>query len=99
MIIQTATFQPTSSGVGTVEVVLGNRTERVDCLHSVFGGRETIHVFQVFSGRYRSGAKAWPARVVAFRNEKEEQWREYAEFGRDDRSPKFNKMNALFWAI
>jgi len=51
------------------------------------------------SGRYRSGAKAWPARVVAQRNINDGQWKEYADFGRDDRSPKFNKMNAIFWAI
>ena len=98
MIIQTETFTPTEGDKGTVEVTLGKRTERVEAYRYDIDGQAFISVYRAFSGRYRTGGKAWPARVSC-RQRAGGAWVEYVDFGRDDRSSRFNKAQGLFWAI
>jgi hypothetical protein len=45
-------------------------------------------------GRYQTGAKAWAA-TIAQRAWPDGEVSEYANFGRDDRAPKFKKLNGV----
>jgi hypothetical protein len=95
-IINVATFIPETEENGrvrgTVEVTLKGETRRVAA--TKWSTLNMIVVHGVFSGRYVSGGKAWPASVTAYYTK----GMESVSFGRDDRSGKFNKANALFWA-
>lgn len=91
MIIQAATFKVTqeSNGFveGTVQVVLGRETKEVTAFK--LGGR----IFaKGFGGRYQTGSKVWPATVILDVTTGSE----YANFGRDDRSGRFNKLAGIF---
>jgi hypothetical protein len=95
-IINAATFELTEVDAkgfehGTVEVTLGATTRRVPGWRrcGVVGARGMF-------GRYKSGAKLWPATVVQTvkANGEIDEW---ADFGRDDRSDRFNKANRIFF--
>jgi len=90
-IINRASFIATDSeGNGTVEVTLRNETRRVKArLNEKYGW---MYAYEM-TGRYQTGGKAWPAMVRSY-----EDGSETVDFGRDDRNPKFNKMNAIFFA-
>jgi hypothetical protein len=45
-------------------------------------------------GRYQTGAKAWAATITQ-RAWPDGEVSEYANFGRDDRAPKFKKLNGV----
>ena len=72
----------------TVEVTLAGVTKRLDAvmidgLLVTRGG---------LGGKYLTGSKVWRANIV--------QWAdgtEHANFGRDDRSGKFNKLRGVFF--
>jgi len=72
---------------GTVEVTLGGETRRVKAGRC--NGRVVAYGF---GGRYRAGGKVWPASV-----HQTEKGGEYVDFGRDDRSGRFQKSNAIFF--
>lgn len=105
-IINRDSFQPTETPqtkswgtetVGTVECTLGGETRRVSCVKTTWTETLadlkgiTFRVYGAFSGRYRTGKTAWPATIEL------EKRGEFIRFGRDDRDPKFNKANYLFW--
>ena len=98
MIINTATFEieaiePLRSGIvlekGSVEITLARETRRVPA-HRI-GSSLTA---KGLVGRYQSGAKAWPA-IICQDTERKIQ---YADFGRDDRCPKFKKLAGVSFA-
>jgi hypothetical protein len=107
MIIAANTFEVTATethsfGIverGTVEVMIGRETRRVRASKTTptyEGGKPTLTAFEM-TGRYQTGAKAWPASVT------QTTWAdgkvtESADFGRDDRSGRFNKLNCIFFA-
>lgn len=77
---------------GTVEVTICGKTRRVKAHRS----GDTITAFEL-SGRYMTGNKAWPASVQQRIDPKTGKRWDSASFGRDDRSGRFNKMNAIFF--
>lgn len=101
-IINTATFiaaeQQPEHGYwieGTVEVTLRNETKTVRATKSNYDGMITAYGM---TGRYQSGTKAWPAKVSQRIDPRTNKVWESADFGRDDRAPKFQKMNGLHFA-
>lgn len=73
--------------VGTVEVSIGNTTiEARARLH----GREDISVAG-FIGRYANSSNAWPASLITDGADD----KLLIHFGRDDRSLRFNKRDAI----
>lgn len=99
MIIDRNTFICTSTNTagnqsGTVEATLNGETRRLpaiwlaDCNNLIVRG---------FIGRYRTSAKNWPASIVC-QPCPNGSFREVVCFGRDDRSTKFNKANAISFA-
>jgi hypothetical protein len=92
MIIQAETFQAVEINAagytkGTVEVCFGKDTKAVPALKF----RDRI-IAQGFGGRYQTSAKVWPAVIVL----DVKTGHEYANFGRDDRSGRFNKLRGIF---
>jgi CTP-dependent riboflavin kinase len=79
---------------GTVEVTIRNETRRVRALRAHSDGAITAYGT---SGRYVSGAKAWPATITNRPGKDGTRW-ESVSFGRDDRSGRFNKANLIFFA-
>ena len=87
---------------GTVEVTIGRETRRLPARVTTYP--ETFRAEAEISvagnglfGRYRTGDKAWPARIG------QTHWRdgkvsESGFFGRDDRSGRFQKINGIFFA-
>lgn len=94
MIINAATFilteTQTYGEMGTVEVTLGKETRRVLARRTA----NYITAYE-FGGRYETGTKVWPASVSQHYEADGKVW-ESADFGRDDRHPKFNKMRGVF---
>lgn len=78
---------------GTVEVTLRGITKRVRASRWV-GGQ--IMAYDLV-GRYATGAKAWPATLRYNPGSSSVPAWESASFGRDDRSVKFNKVNAVYF--
>ena len=86
---------------GTVEVTIGRETRRLPAVITTFPedfrAEAEIAVYgNGLFGRYRTGDKAWPARVS------QTHWRdgkvsESGYFGRDDRSGRFQKINGIFF--
>jgi hypothetical protein len=94
-IINAATFEIAeidAHGIerGTVEVTLGATTRRVRA--SRF---ENCLTAGEMHGRYRSSAKLWPATV--WQQVIDGEICEFGNFGRDDRSGRFNKLNCIFF--
>lgn len=84
---------------GTVEVTLGRETRRVKARRTTptyEGGKPSIAAYG-FGGRYNTGSKVWPA-VVRMTIWPDGKQTETANFGRDDRDSKFNKMRGIFFA-
>jgi hypothetical protein len=79
--------------VGTVEVNLRGQSQRVRAIW--YGGLVTAFGMV---GRYKTGTKAWPARVSMMRDQRTNDIFEIVHFGRDDRSGNFYKLNALWFA-
>ena len=79
-----------NTDTGTVEVTLRGETKRVSASRDNTYGR--IFAYDMI-GRYQTGGKAWPASV----NQNKEGV-EHVNFGRDDRSAKFNKVNQIWFA-
>lgn len=75
---------------GTVEVTLLGVTKRVKARHYPQDG--WIIAYGV-TGRYQTGAKAWPASITSKSNGSE-----FVQFGRDDRSGRFNKQNFIYFS-
>ena len=76
-------FQP-----GTVTVTMGNQSVTAKAERDERG---SIWV-RGFIGRYRTSPKPWRATVSLSTSD-----HLYVNFGRDDRSGRFNKMNAISW--
>lgn len=103
MIINIATFVETETtderlakyfAEGTVEITVQRETRRVHAIRAHSDGTVTAYGI---SGRYVSGAKAWPAQVSNRPGKDGGRW-ETVNFGRDDRSARFNKANMIFFA-
>lgn len=77
---------------GTIEVTLRGQTRRVEA--KVFDSG-MISVGGLV-GRYQSATKLWPASVTSFFRDGKVY--ESANFGRDDRDPKFRKENHIWFA-
>lgn len=76
---------------GTVEITLGGETRRVPgCYVKEYGWVIAYGVV----GRYRTSTKNWPAMVRSQRGH-DGKFFEVADFGRDDRSGRFNKLNCI----
>lgn len=73
---------------GTVELNLRTGTVIADAFRSKKDGEIMV---RGFVGRYRTSPRAWPASVVFG----VDGTLRYANFGRDDRSGRFNKQNAI----
>lgn len=74
--------------VGTVKVNLGIRGEvEAKCIRHSDGQISVAG----FVGRYRTSPKPWAATVMEFNAGV------FVNFGRDDRSGRFNKQNAISW--
>jgi len=107
--INPATFEATeapethSFGIitkGTVEVTLGRETRRLPARRMVTTydearGEATITAYGL-GGRYHTGSKVWPASITIYTDGPRAGW-ETANFGRDDRDPKFNKLRGIFF--
>lgn len=76
---------------GTIEVSFAGKTVRAAAKR--FGDGDVF--INGFVGRYVTSAKPWRA-IVAFRNNTSE--KPYVNFGRDDRSGRFNKANMVQYA-
>lgn len=107
--INANSFQPTettteSFGIverGTVEITLQGKTQRVSgrrvtTTYRADDNNTSITAYGLV-GRYNSGTKMWPAHVELYTAGKLAGM-ERGDFGRDDRDPKFRKMNAIFFA-
>lgn len=77
------------SEVGTIEVSVGEAYETVPCVHA--HGEFNV---AGFVGRYATSAKPWQA-MVSIREDAKDNSHLYVSFGRDDRSGRFNKRNAI----
>jgi hypothetical protein len=75
---------------GTVEVTLQGKTKRLPARRYE---DQSIVVNSHITGRYQQGGKAWPASINS-----DPTRGEYVNFGRDDRSGRFNKARGLFFA-
>lgn len=73
---------------GTVEVTLHGFTKRLPAHRRENGDISVRGLF----GRYRTSAMSWPATVI------NQAGGTYVHFGRDDRSPRFQKINGLHFA-
>lgn len=78
---------------GTVEVTLRGVTKRVDATMMDDG----IICARGLVGRYNTGSKSWPAVVTEHKTGSGEIV-EIIRFGRDDRSPSFQKRNLVYFA-
>jgi hypothetical protein len=101
-IINTATFTASAEQPdhdywieGTVEVTLRNETRTVRATKCNRDGSITA---RGMTGRYQTGTKAWPASVTQETCPHTNKIWDFVIFGRDDRSGKFNKVNALSFA-
>lgn len=72
---------------GTIEVTLRGETKRVEAR---FCGSIGYIAFGLI-GRYQTGAKQWPATIRHLDGQ------EIINFGRDDRSGRFNKVNCIWF--
>lgn len=85
---------------GTVEVTIGRETRRISATRTTptydAGTEFDIMAFGGMFGRYQTSAKAWSASVT-YRKWKNGKIGEFANFGRDDRSGRFNKLNGVFF--
>lgn len=99
-IVNPNTFRPTaevevcSFGTivdGEVEVTLRGETRIVRANRWSYNDGRVDVVAYGMSGRYVTGAKAWPASV----RHSTQTGAEQISFGRDDRAAKFNKANCL----
>jgi hypothetical protein len=75
---------------GTVEVTLGRETRRLPASRDSEGG---VSVGHGLFGTYATSSKRWPAFLKL-----DEKGREFARFGRDDRSGRFNKIRGIAFA-
>lgn len=73
---------------GTVELNMRDGTVLADAFRSKSDGEICV---RGFVGRYRTSPRAWRA-TVCF---KQDGTIRYVDFGRDDRSGRFNKRNAI----
>ncbi len=80
---------PRGADEGTVEVTLGTRTRRVPAIMSGV----TI-IARGMYGTYRTSPKRWPATIMSSVRA-DGTILEHANFGRDDRSGRFNKMQGI----
>lgn len=101
-IINAATFAATEEQpdhgfwiAGNVEVTLRGETRTVRAKKSTRDGAITAYGM---TGRYQTGAKAWPASVQQRIDPRTNKPWDSISFGRDDRSGKFHKINALHFA-
>jgi len=78
---------------GTVEVTLGKETRRV----KAFIKGNVVTAFGM-TGRYATGTKAWAASVAQRIDPTTGKVWDSVNFGRDDRSAKFCKVNGLSFA-
>lgn len=78
---------------GTVEVTLRGETRRVPA--QLRGEKITA---RGLTGRYETGTKAWPATAEHVIDPRTGKAWDRIDFGRDDRSGKFNKVNNVFFA-
>ena len=99
-IINAATFTPAPEQPehgywveGTVEVTLRGETRAVRATQS----RGEITAYGM-TGRYQTGAKAWPAKVTQKIDPRTNKPWDHAQFGRDDRAAKFQKTSGLHFA-
>ena len=76
---------------GTVEVTLRGETRRVLARHT---GDKIVA--SGLGGRYQTGTKVWGAFIILYL-EGRLGGREIYDFGRDDRNPKFQKLNGIFF--
>ncbi len=105
MIIATETFEMTTTEThsfgmiekGSVEVTLNGQTRRVRGSRWILNNGKIEFFAYDMTGRYQTGAKAWPASVCQRKTDDGKVY-ETANFGRDDRSGHFNKLNCLFFA-
>ena len=79
---------------GTVEVTIRKETRRVSARRGMDG---LISAYGGISGRYKSGSKAWPAKISEWKAHSGEIC-ESVFFGRDDRNSKFKKENCIYFA-
>jgi hypothetical protein len=93
MIIQAETFQAVEINAaggcakGTVVVCFDKDTKAVPALKI-----RDIIIARGFGGRYQTSAKVWPATITLDLKT----GHEFANFGRDDRSGRFNKLRGIF---
>lgn len=80
---------------GTVQVTLRGETRTVKAHKSTRAGEITAYGM---TGRYQTGTKAWPASVTQKIDPSTGKPWDSVNFGRDDRSSKFQKFNALHFA-
>lgn len=99
-IINAATFAPDADQPdhgywinGKVEVTLRGETRVVPAQNRK--GEITAYGM---TGRYQTGSKAWPAKVVQKIDPRTNAPWDFVVFGRDDRAAKFQKTNALHFA-
>lgn len=84
---------PHGDVVGTVEIEMGNQTVTARAYKwstSLRGEQISVHGF---IGRYRTVNTPWIANVTLDLVD----GRLFVNFGRDDRSGRFNKQNAISW--
>lgn len=74
--------------VGTIEASLGGKTKRVDAVRYTDNGRI---VSWDFTGRYRTGTKAWPATVSLDADGRESVW-----YGKDHHTGRCQKTGLSF---
>lgn len=81
--------------IGTVEVTLQGRTQR--CPVSRDQGDNSSLFVRGMTGRYVTGTTAWPATIRVWKSAHTGEMVETINFGRDERSGRFNKANCLFF--
>jgi len=81
----------------TIEATLRGDTRIVPCSYYRYEDGREDYVARGFTGRYRTGSKAWPATLYN-RSAPGKAPYEFPVFGRDDRASNFQKMSALHFA-
>jgi hypothetical protein len=83
---------------GTVEITLAGETRRVPASRFVYsdGSRDSITARGLL-GRYRTGKTAWAASLTNTLNRDGSEY-ESANFGRDERVGRCQKLNAIYFA-
>jgi hypothetical protein len=106
-LVQPATFELASTEkhsfgrieTGTVEVTLGRETRRVRATRWFTNDERyevEIHAYDL-GGRYETSAKVWDASITYTKWADNGKETERANFGRDDRSGRFHKLNGVFF--